>query len=466
MVVAKIGVGAAITCIVFQQIVLVQLVTGRGPVNIRYRFNDGVASRGKLTGRHEAVTLSYIKIETPKGGRTPTDGNGCEIDMLESPTRYGSQPNIYKTQAGAQNVQKNVADSERYSEDLIKITPFAIDYPLDHLDFSDHAAQITTVINLGFNGYRDLILPQAESEPLIRKALISIAEQHLSLQVGLDISWDPTAYGSLVRDLVKRSNQVPAAENELAMAVILLLHLREIISRGDDFKLIYGSLRIIVHGILDRDLGGTGSQLEEFVRTQILREIDVYVDILGQHLLAWSYFVVAAESSIPSHQSFFLDRLSSLYRVTGCGNILKAVEQIQKMWEVRDKKNDKTSGVQGAAQVAALARAGHDPIAVSRNLPPLAIDGVEVKTTAAYFGDEAAISELLATSGAEVVFLNLPSTSFHPDGPVLAAAASIGAAAHASPSVRLLVFNTSMELPVELTPIEEWGRLNIPPFTT
>jgi len=68
------------------------------------------------------------------------------------------------------------------------------------------------------------------------------------------------------------------------------------------------------------------------------------------------------------------------------------------------------SGVQGAAQVAALARAGHQPIDVSRNPKPLEIDGVKVDTVAADFADHAALKR--SVQDAEIVFLNLPSTSF------------------------------------------------------
>ncbi|KAF2098067.1 NAD(P)-binding protein [Rhizodiscina lignyota] len=99
------------------------------------------------------------------------------------------------------------------------------------------------------------------------------------------------------------------------------------------------------------------------------------------------------------------------------------------------------SGVQGRAQVAVLARAGHDVVAVSRNPKPVEIDGRKVETAAADFNDEAAIYRIL--SGADVVFLNLPSTSFHPAEPIIAAAKTIGEAAKAS-SIRMLVFNTSM----------------------
>lgn len=105
------------------------------------------------------------------------------------------------------------------------------------------------------------------------------------------------------------------------------------------------------------------------------------------------------------------------------------------------------SGVQGAAQVAALSRAGHHPVAVSRNPQPLQIDGRTVETFAADFSDYEAIQKSL--EGAEVIFLNLPSTSFQETATIIAAAETIGRAASSTPSVRLLIFNTSMPVPEE-----------------
>ncbi|KAF2491114.1 NAD(P)-binding protein [Lophium mytilinum] len=99
------------------------------------------------------------------------------------------------------------------------------------------------------------------------------------------------------------------------------------------------------------------------------------------------------------------------------------------------------SGVQGASQVPVLSRAGHDVVAVSRSPNPLEIDGRKVETAAADFNDKAAISRVLES--AEIIFLNLPSTSFHPSEPIIAAAQAIGEAAKAS-GVCLIVFNTSM----------------------
>jgi uncharacterized protein YbjT (DUF2867 family) len=55
---------------------------------------------------------------------------------------------------------------------------------------------------------------------------------------------------------------------------------------------------------------------------------------------------------------------------------------------------------------------------------------------------------------AGVVFLNLPSTSFQPAEPTIAAARAVGEAVKKSPNVKLIVFNTSMPVPDESKNIE------------
>lgn len=104
------------------------------------------------------------------------------------------------------------------------------------------------------------------------------------------------------------------------------------------------------------------------------------------------------------------------------------------------------SGVQGAHQVPVLARAGHEVVAVSRNPKPLKVDGKAIETAPADFNDASAITKIL--QGADAIFLNLPSTSFNPSEPILAAAQSIGKLAKEA-GVKLIVFNTSMPVPEE-----------------
>ena len=105
------------------------------------------------------------------------------------------------------------------------------------------------------------------------------------------------------------------------------------------------------------------------------------------------------------------------------------------------------TGDQGGAQVRALVRAGCQPIAVSRRPRPLSVDGRVVDTVAADFANPASL--VRAVNGADVVFLNLPSTSFQAAEPLVAATAVIAAAAAALPGIRLLVFNTSLPVPLD-----------------
>lgn len=103
------------------------------------------------------------------------------------------------------------------------------------------------------------------------------------------------------------------------------------------------------------------------------------------------------------------------------------------------------TGVQGSHQVALLSRSGHTVVAVSRNPSPLSIDGKSIETVSADFSDTDALSRIL--KGADNIFLNLPSTSFNPSGPILSATSAIAAAAKEN-NVKLIIFNTSMPVPV------------------
>jgi uncharacterized protein YbjT (DUF2867 family) len=104
------------------------------------------------------------------------------------------------------------------------------------------------------------------------------------------------------------------------------------------------------------------------------------------------------------------------------------------------------TGVQGAAQVAAASRAGHDVVAVSRSPKPITIDGKQVETAAADFTDTEGIKKAL--KGADRLLINLPSTSFHPAPPIFEGATLIGKAAKEA-GIPLIVFNTSMPVPIE-----------------
>lgn len=64
---------------------------------------------------------------------------------------------------------------------------------------------------------------------------------------------------------------------------------------------------------------------------ELVQRVKSYGNVVGQNLLAWSYFVMAAESSTKEDRDFFLDELQSLYRTTGYRSALRGVETIRSM---------------------------------------------------------------------------------------------------------------------------------------
>ncbi|KAF4447146.1 Acriflavine sensitivity control protein acr-2 [Fusarium austroafricanum] len=386
-------------------------------LGLRYRFNDGIAARGKFVGKS-------LPIE---------DGSAVfPVEQIDPPTSLitkGRKNDPFRP-SGYEKVDENTNEPDATVEEDPEIqdlvvsehVPLAIDWGLDHVDpksrfclgyFSSNIAQLIAVINMGFNGYRDLVLPRAETDPLVRKAVLLVVEQHLSLQNGTAISLDPAAYGSLVRELIVRSHQCAPQDDDSALTALLLLHIREMISGSDNFRLIYGSLRVVVNALAATS-DDRRSDLRRFLQMQILRvclfgeslfnetngvhfiqaqqkaclefitwcdrfhpelkdllsqlaslttwacdiyvqraifnpppeetvpmierfkqslgEVDAYVDIVGRHLLAWPYFIVAAESSTADHREFFLDKLVSLHNTTGCWNLLRAIDQVKEIW--------------------------------------------------------------------------------------------------------------------------------------
>ncbi|KAF1838890.1 NAD(P)-binding protein [Decorospora gaudefroyi] len=115
------------------------------------------------------------------------------------------------------------------------------------------------------------------------------------------------------------------------------------------------------------------------------------------------------------------------------------------------------TGIQGRHQVHALAHAGHTVVAISRNppdaasttFPPtLSATTTSIQTHALDYTSPSAqtsLTSLLHQHAPDRIFLNLPSTSFTPAGPLLRATQTIAQCTKSS-NVPLVVFNTSMPI--------------------
>ncbi len=101
------------------------------------------------------------------------------------------------------------------------------------------------------------------------------------------------------------------------------------------------------------------------------------------------------------------------------------------------------TGVQGAAQVRAVQRLGHTPVCALRN--PGAAEAIADKPAQGVYADLYKPETLAPViAGADAVLMNLPSTSFQEAAPLIHAAEVIAKAAAATPSVKMLAFNTSL----------------------
>lgn len=75
------------------------------------------------------------------------------------------------------------------------------------------------------------------------------------------------------------------------------------------------------------------SEVAHLIETfrQLVRRVKCYGNVVGQNMLAWPYFVMAAESSTEEDREFFLNELQALYQATGYRSALRGVETILNM---------------------------------------------------------------------------------------------------------------------------------------
>lgn len=53
----------------------------------------------------------------------------------------------------------------------------------------------------------------------------------------------------------------------------------------------------------------------------------------AEHVLIWASYIAAAESSLPEHRRFFMERMKKFHEKNGFGNILKALKVLELIWK-------------------------------------------------------------------------------------------------------------------------------------
>jgi hypothetical protein len=99
-------------------------------------------------------------------------------------------------------------------------------------------------------------------------------------------------------------------------------------------------MRSAIHdacGIYRRRAVSSLSQDESIHLIEQMRQKVIGLDCStkGAHALVWTYFIAAAESTLPEHREFFSGRLKSLYQVTGFGSIPVALQALKTIWSMQ-----------------------------------------------------------------------------------------------------------------------------------
>ncbi|KAI9927589.1 hypothetical protein ASPWEDRAFT_71988 [Aspergillus wentii DTO 134E9] len=355
----------------------------------RYRFNDGVASRGKWSGK------------------------SMPVGDIEKHPKKRKQDN---PSAGDDSVYK----SEENKHD----PPWSLDH-VDHQArfllgyFAEKIAPVMVAIDIASNGYRDLILPICDEDTVIRSAVLATAAFHLSIH---QTQWKEIAvryHMAAIRGLNQRTKEDGVGDtivySNLSTMIILLIE--EMVTGGRDFVIL---LRMVKSFIASQ--GGEG-EIERhpvgcFLMQQI-RKMSLYAEPLlseesaittlanvsnrdldflyscmkahpehseailkliglirkacniymcratsvpaeaitdlvesfinetatfnatspGGHILVWAFFIVGAECSSERHRSFIMSQLQNLWVWTGFANTLYAIRILQSVWQESENRN-------------------------------------------------------------------------------------------------------------------------------
>jgi hypothetical protein len=103
----------------------------------------------------------------------------------------------------------------------------------------------------------------------------------------------------------------------------LVLRIQRMITQACD---IY-----VLRAVKDPPVSQTVHLVEQFKQ----EAEQLHDNALVHHNLVWSYFVVAAESSTRDHRQFFSEKLHALHRLTGFESSMKALQLLQRIWEVQ-----------------------------------------------------------------------------------------------------------------------------------
>ncbi|KAH0843379.1 hypothetical protein AYO21_09937 [Fonsecaea monophora] len=277
---------------------------------IRYRFNDGIASRGRFTGRtipidQAASTQGPLEHRTtpvllwPDGTTTSTltqadpviESRGYEDTELLSegdhnlPTLSADIADIADSEQHLSFMRAfTAASSELLLEPIVcllcnsthqhGVCPNQVSPPLQLVGpqyrelfahFSSTIAPVMVVLDGKFNGYRDLILPLAFEDHLVRSAVCVVAMQHLAYQQPGLQSRAEAGFQSIISELRLRTSTQADLLDISAWTTIIILLTGETITGGTNLPYLF---KILQHLAAANTKDGRNSVMHSFLMEQ------------------------------------------------------------------------------------------------------------------------------------------------------------------------------------------------------
>jgi hypothetical protein len=130
------------------------------------------------------------------------------------------------------------------------------------------------VIDEKFNGYRDLILPMAETDASVRNSVIAAGAHHFALRANLSANVAQSYYTKAINELLRCSKNKtlisPMDNSPIASLVILLIC--DMITGCDNFKTLFNALRCSVkaRGEVDMSKDRFGQFLLQQIRKHVM----------------------------------------------------------------------------------------------------------------------------------------------------------------------------------------------------
>lgn len=315
---------------------------------LRYRFNDGLAARGKLKGRAPAFDdelkrpgvseqhplpdlvwadtfVSPQQSPAPQHDSSSAMFNPLSDDLALTPSDLllsdinpfdpdGQEGGL--EESGDEQSSLMILNSDDfsphylaqgYTDSSLVISPPAPAVPRylealspQHRDFFSHfsesVAPVMVVLDGKFNGYRDLILPIAYEDDLVKAAVSVVSMYHLAAQRPELQHRADSGLQSIIRNLRHRADPTSSNANLLdlsAWTTIVVLLTGETVTGGSNLPILF---RLLQHLAAANTSGGQESAMHAFLKEQTRMMTLFAQPLLGE---------VSGASTLSAHDKYF-----------------------------------------------------------------------------------------------------------------------------------------------------------------